>query len=122
MRQKKLDAERLCTSIGNYRIGLQALTRSVSMRRLILSAFAILMLSGCSVLERVDIALERLDATNRQLLITNQQISTVSQQMTDTQASLLESNRLVVESNRQLALSISNVVKSNGKMDTSNEK
>jgi hypothetical protein len=40
--------------------------------------------------------------------------------MNETQATLIESNRLVVETNRQVAASITNVMQSNSKMDTSN--
>lgn len=58
------------------------------MRRYIFPLLAILSLSGCSVLERVDLALDELDMTNKQLARTNEQIATISQQMTETHALL----------------------------------
>ncbi|WP_151458176.1 hypothetical protein [Tautonia plasticadhaerens] len=90
------------------------------MSRLIFPALAVSMLSGCSVLERVDMTIQRLDTANHQLAVANQQIAIANRQSVESQALMAESNRLVVESQRQMAASIEQVAQSNGKIDVSN--
>ena len=51
------------------------------MSRLIIPALVALMLSGCSVLERVDMTIERLDTANQLLCQANERLATSSQQM-----------------------------------------
>jgi hypothetical protein len=94
--------------------------RSAPMSRVVIPALAIVMLSGCSIIDRVDTTIAELGIANHLLFQTNNQVGTVSKQMGETQALIAESNRLVVESTQQVALSIKNVAQSNVKMDVSN--
>jgi methyl-accepting chemotaxis protein len=118
--RRKCNGQRTLMSIGQTAFSKCNFRKELRMSRLIISTLAVAMLSGCSVLDRVDMTIERLDIANNLLLRTNEQIATVSKQMVDTQALLVQSNKLVVESTRQVAASIKNVVQSNGKMDISN--
>jgi methyl-accepting chemotaxis protein len=93
--------------------------RSALMSRVVIPALAIVMLSGCSIIDRVDTTIAELGTANHLLFQTNNQVGTVSKQMGETQALIAESNRLVVESTQQVALSIKNVAQSNAKMDVS---
>ena len=68
------------------------------MSRLIIFTLAVLMLSGCSVIKRVDMTIERLDTANGLLLTTTQQMASVSKQMAETQAS--SSSQIASSSNR----------------------
>ena len=82
------------------------------MGRYIFALFAVFSFSGCSILNRVDLALERLDQTNQQLgmtnqqigvmneqlSLTNQQVATITKQMTQTQSCW--SNRIALSSPR----------------------
>jgi hypothetical protein len=52
--------------------------KELRISRIIFSTLSVLMLSGCSVLERVDATIDRLDATNQQLLRTNEQVAALS--------------------------------------------
>ena len=47
------------------------------MSRLLFTSFAVLTLSGCSVLDRVDMTIAQLDTANRVLSQTNEQMSSM---------------------------------------------